>query len=155
MSTGLAGGRGRSSAAWSGGCPLLAGAVPAPPSPHGDRSTPIEETMRALDDLVSAGKIRYIGFSNVPAWVTAQAQTLAILKSWTPVIGLQVEYSLLARTVEGEIAPLVVDQGMSLVAWSPLKNGLLSGKYGRGTNGRRKPGFRSEGPTAGMGLLLL
>ncbi len=68
------------------------------------------------------------------AWVTAQAQTLAILKSWTPVIGLQVEYSLLARTVEGEIAPLAVDQGMSLVAWSPLKNGFLSGKYGRGTD---------------------
>jgi aryl-alcohol dehydrogenase-like predicted oxidoreductase len=98
-----------------------------------DRHTPIEETMRALDDLVRAGKIRYVGFSNTPAWVTAQAQTTAMLKGWTPLIALQVEYSLLARTVEGELAPLARDQGMALVPWSPLKNGFLSGKYRRGT----------------------
>lgn len=97
-----------------------------------DRGTPIEETMRALDDLVREGKIRYIGFSNAPAWVTAQAQTMASLRGWTPLIALQVEYSLLARTVEGEIAPLAEDQGMALVPWSPLKNGYLSGKYRRG-----------------------
>ena len=66
-----------------------------------DRHTPIEETMRTLDDLVRAGKVRYIGFSNTPAWVTAQAQTTAVLRGWTPLIALQVEYSLLARTVEG------------------------------------------------------
>jgi aryl-alcohol dehydrogenase (NADP+) len=96
-----------------------------------DRHTPIEETMRALDDLVRAGKVRYIGFSNNPAWVTAQAQTSAVLKGWTPLIALQVEYSLLARTIEGEIAPLARDQGMALVPWSPLKNGFLSGKYRR------------------------
>ena len=96
-----------------------------------DRQTPIEETMRTLDDLVRAGKIRYIGFSNTPAWVTAQAQTMALLKGWTPLIALQVEYSLLARTVEGEVAPLARDQGMALVPWSPLKNGFLSGKYTR------------------------
>lgn len=96
-----------------------------------DRHTPIEETMRALDDLVRAGKIRYIGFSNNPAWVTAQAQTAALLRGWTPLIALQVEYSLLARTIEGEIAPLARDQGMALVPWSPLKNGFLSGKYRR------------------------
>jgi aryl-alcohol dehydrogenase-like predicted oxidoreductase len=98
-----------------------------------DRNTPIEETMRTLDDLVRAGKIRYIGFSNTPAWVTAQAQTMAMLKGWTPLIALQVEYSLLARTVEGELAPFALDQGISLVPWSPLKNGFLSGKYRRGT----------------------
>ncbi|WP_181777545.1 aldo/keto reductase [Amycolatopsis pittospori] len=97
-----------------------------------DRHTPIEETLRTLDDLVRSGKIRYIGFSNTPAWVTAQAQTLALLKGWTPLIALQVEYSLLARTVEGELAPLALDQGMALVPWSPLKNGFLSGKYRRG-----------------------
>ena len=96
-----------------------------------DRNTPIEETMRTLDDLVRAGKIRYLGFSNTPAWVTAQAQTVAMLKGWTPLIALQVEYSLLARTVEGELAPLARDQGMALVPWSPLKNGFLSGKYRR------------------------
>jgi aryl-alcohol dehydrogenase-like predicted oxidoreductase len=71
-----------------------------------DRHTPIEETMRTLDDLVRDGKIRYIGFSNTPAWVTAQPQTTALLRGWTPLIALQVEYSLLARTVEGELAPL-------------------------------------------------
>lgn len=97
-----------------------------------DRNTPIEETMRTLDDLVHAGKIRYIGFSNTPAWVTARAQTMALLRGWTPLVALQVEYSLLARTVEGEIAPLARDQGMTLVPWSPLKNGFLSGKYRRG-----------------------
>ncbi|MFF4345930.1 aldo/keto reductase [Streptomyces sp. NPDC001530] len=96
-----------------------------------DRHTPIEETLRTLDDLVRAGKIRYIGFSNTPAWVTSQAQTTALLKGWTPLIALQVEYSLLARTVEGELAPLALDQGMALVPWSPLKNGFLSGKYRR------------------------
>ncbi|MGW5359311.1 aldo/keto reductase [Actinopolymorpha pittospori] len=97
-----------------------------------DRHTPIEETLRALDDLVRAGKIRYIGFSNTPAWVSAQAHTTAQLKGWTPLIALQVEYSLLARTVEGELAPLALDQGLALVPWSPLKNGFLSGKYRRG-----------------------
>lgn len=99
-----------------------------------DRHTPIEETMRTLDDLVRAGTIRYIGFSNTPARVTAQAQTMAVLRGWTPLIALQVEYSLLARTVEGELAPLALDQGMALVPWSPLKNGFLSGKYRRGAD---------------------
>jgi aryl-alcohol dehydrogenase-like predicted oxidoreductase len=97
-----------------------------------DRHTPIEETMRTLDDLVRAGKIRYIGFSNTPAWVTAQAQTTAVLRGWTPLIALQVEYSLLARTVESELAPLAQQQGMALVPWGPLKSGFLSGKYRRG-----------------------
>lgn len=96
-----------------------------------DRNTPIEETMRALDDVVRAGKVRYVGFSNTPAWVVAQAHTMAQLRGWTPLIALQVEYSLLERTVEGELAPLAQDQGLALVPWSPLKNGFLSGKYRR------------------------
>lgn len=96
-----------------------------------DRNTPIEETLTTLDELVGSGKVGYIGFSNVPAWVTAQAQTMAVLNRWTPLIALQVEYSLLARTVEGEIAPMARDMGMALVPWSPLKNGFLSGKYRR------------------------
>ncbi|MGW6449371.1 aldo/keto reductase [Lentzea sp. NPDC055074] len=96
-----------------------------------DRNTPVEETMRVLDDLVGSGKVGYIGFSNVPAWVTAQAQTMALLEGWTPLIALQVEYSLLARTVEGEIGPMSRDFGLALVPWSPLKNGFLSGKYRR------------------------
>ncbi|HJX19446.1 MAG TPA: aldo/keto reductase, partial [Steroidobacteraceae bacterium] len=107
-----------------------------------DRHTPIEETLRALDDLVRAGKTRYIGFSNTPGWVTAQAQTTALLKGWTPLIALQVEYSLLARTVESELAPLAQQQGMALVPWGPLKSGFLSGKYRRGaevTDSARAP----------------
>src|SRR6201991_5112178 len=97
-----------------------------------DRNTPLEETMRTLDDLVRTGKIRYVGFSNTPAWFAAQAQTTAVLRGWTPLIALQVEYSLLARTVETEIVPFARDQGIALVPWSPLRNGFLSGKYGRG-----------------------
>ncbi|GLY95381.1 aldo/keto reductase [Actinoplanes sp. NBRC 103695] len=100
-----------------------------------DRNTPIEETLRTLDDLVRAGKIRYIGFSNTPAWVTAQAQTTALLRGWTPLIALQVEYSLLARTVESEIVPFAHDQGIALTPWSPLRNGFLSGKYRRNGSG--------------------
>ncbi|OKI60854.1 aldo/keto reductase [Micromonospora sp. CB01531] len=98
-----------------------------------DRNTPIEETMRTLDDLVHAGKVRYLGFSNTPAWLTAQAHTMALLRGWAPLIALQVEYSLLAREVESELAPLAHDQGLALVPWSPLKNGFLSGKYRRHT----------------------
>jgi aryl-alcohol dehydrogenase-like predicted oxidoreductase len=98
-----------------------------------DRNTPIEETLRTLDDLVRDGKIRYVGFSNTPAWVTARAQTMATLRGWTPLIALQVEDSLLARTVEGELAPFARSEGISLTPWSPLKNGFLSGKYRRET----------------------
>lgn len=101
-----------------------------------DRSTPIEETMRTLDDLVRAGKIRYLGFSNTPAWVTAQAQTMAQLRGWTPPIALQVEYSLLARTVEGELAPLAQDHDMALVPWSPMENGFSPASTGAA---RRSP----------------
>ncbi|HWO60667.1 MAG TPA: aldo/keto reductase [Umezawaea sp.] len=97
-----------------------------------DAHTPVEETMRTLDDLVTAGKVRYLGFSNTPAWYTAQANTTALLRAWTPVIALQVEYSLLARTVEGELVPLAQDAGMGVLPWSPLAGGYLSGKYSRG-----------------------
>ena len=96
--------------------------------PHTDRGNPA----RAGRSCDATGTIRYIGFSNTPGWVTAQAQTTAVLRGWTPLIALQVEYSLLARTVEGELAPLALDQDMALVPWSPLRNGFLSGKYRRG-----------------------
>lgn len=98
-----------------------------------DRSTPVEETLRTLDDLVTAGKIRYVGFSDTPAWFTAMAHTTALLRGWTPVTALQMEYSLLERTIEGELIPLAEDAGMGLLPWSPLKSGYLSGTYRRGT----------------------
>ncbi|MFJ8153732.1 aldo/keto reductase [Streptomyces sp. NPDC094468] len=98
-----------------------------------DRSTPVEETLRTLDDLVTAGKIRYVGFSDTPAWFTAKAHTTALLRGWTPVTALQMEYSLLERTIEGELIPLAEDAGMGLLPWSPLKSGYLSGTYRRET----------------------
>ena len=103
-----------------------------------DRFTPIDETLRALDDLVSAGKVRYIGFSDTPAWKTAEAQVLATLRGWSPVTAVQVEYSLLQRTIEGEIVPMAQEMGMAVTPWSPLKGGLLSGKYTRAHAGQQK-----------------
>jgi aryl-alcohol dehydrogenase-like predicted oxidoreductase len=94
-----------------------------------DPVTPAEETLRTLDDLVSAGKIRYIGFSDVPAWATAEAATIARFRGWAPIIGLQLEYSLLERTAEGELFPMAESLGMGVLPWSPLKGGFLSGKY--------------------------
>lgn len=88
--------------------------------------------MRGLDDLVRAGKVLYIGVSNTPAWVVAKANTLAELRGWTRYAGLQIEYSLLGRSAEAEYFPMAADQGLSVLAWSPLKNGLLTGKYAAG-----------------------
>jgi aryl-alcohol dehydrogenase-like predicted oxidoreductase len=96
-----------------------------------DRTTPIEETLRTLDDLVTAGKIRYVGFSDTPAWFTSKAHTMALLRGWTPITALQMEYSLLERTIEGELIPLAEDAGMAVLPWSPLKSGYLSGAYTR------------------------
>ncbi len=94
-----------------------------------DPVTPVEETLRALDDLVAAGKIRYVGFSDVPAWATAEAATIARLRGWSPIIALQLEYSLLERTSEGELIPMAQSLGMGVLPWSPLRGGFLSGKY--------------------------
>jgi aryl-alcohol dehydrogenase-like predicted oxidoreductase len=96
-----------------------------------DYHTPIEETMRALDQLVADGKVRYIGFSDTPAWKTAQAQMIAHFRHWSPLIALQVEYSLLERSVEGELVPMALELGLGITPWSPLKYGILSGKYRR------------------------
>jgi aryl-alcohol dehydrogenase-like predicted oxidoreductase len=96
-----------------------------------DRTTPIDETMRALDDLVASGKIRYIGISDTPAWKVAQAQTMAQFRGWNRIIAMQVEYSLLERTAEGELIPMAEELGIGVMPWSPLKNGWLSGKYTR------------------------
>lgn len=94
-----------------------------------DSTTPVEEVMRGLDDLVSAGKVLYIGVSDTPAWIVSKANTLAELKSWTQFIGLQVEYSLIQRTVERDLLPMAEHFGMSVTPWAPLGAGLLTGKY--------------------------
>jgi aryl-alcohol dehydrogenase-like predicted oxidoreductase len=105
-----------------------------------DATTPIEETMRALDDLVQAGKVRYLGFSDTPAWKCTEAQLLARFRGWAPLIALQIEYSLLERTVEGELVPMARDMGMGVTPWSPLKSGVLSGKYSRDKHGKHEAG---------------
>ncbi|MGA8298407.1 MAG: aldo/keto reductase [Terriglobales bacterium] len=97
-----------------------------------DQMTPVEEVMRAFDDLVTQGKVLYIGVSDAPAWWIAQANTLADLRGWTQFIGLQIEYSLIERTVERELIPMAKAFNLGLVAWSPLAGGLLSGKYHSG-----------------------
>ena len=103
-----------------------------------DAFTPIEETMRALDDLVRAGKVRYIGLSDTPAWKVAQAQTLAQFRGWAPLVALQIEYSLIERTVEGELIPMALEMGLGVTPWSPLRGGVLSGKYTRANAATQK-----------------
>jgi aryl-alcohol dehydrogenase-like predicted oxidoreductase len=94
-----------------------------------DQITPVEEVMRALDDLVRAGKVLYTGISDAPAWWIAQANTLASLRGWSPFVGLQIEYSLIERTVERELIPMAKAMNIGVTAWSPLAGGVLTGKY--------------------------
>src|SRR5215813_13343201 len=101
-----------------------------------DVHTPMEETMAALEDLVRSGKVRYLGVSDTPAWKIVEANMLARFRGWAPFIGLQIEYSLLERSVEQELAPMALEFGLGITPWSPLKSGVLSGKYTRKTAGR-------------------
>jgi aryl-alcohol dehydrogenase-like predicted oxidoreductase len=103
-----------------------------------DEHTPIEETLSALNDLVTSGKVRYISVSDTPAWKITQAQLIAQFRGWSSFIGLQSEYSLLERTIEGEIIPMAREFGIGLMPWSPLKQGVLSGKYTRENRGQKQ-----------------
>jgi aryl-alcohol dehydrogenase-like predicted oxidoreductase len=94
-----------------------------------DTVTPVEEMMRALDDAVRAGKIMYIGISDAPAWIISRAQTLAELKNMTPFAAIQLEYNLVERTVERELLPMAENLNLSVLNWSPLGAGVLTGKY--------------------------
>jgi aryl-alcohol dehydrogenase-like predicted oxidoreductase len=94
-----------------------------------DQITPVEEVMRGLDDLVRQGKILYVGISDAPAWWVSQANTLAGFRGWSPFIGLQIEYSLMERTVEQELIPMAKALNVGVTAWSPLAGGVLTGKY--------------------------
>jgi aryl-alcohol dehydrogenase-like predicted oxidoreductase len=97
-----------------------------------DEFTPIEEVIRALDDLVRAGKVLYVGVSNMPAWLVSSANTLAELRGWTPFVGLQVHYSLIERTPERELLPMARALDIGVLAYSVLEDGVLSGKYSGG-----------------------
>jgi len=113
-----------------------------------DVHTPIEETLSALEDLVRSGKVRYLGISDTPAWKVAEANVTARFRGWSAFIGLQIEYSLLERTVEQELMPMALELGLGVTPWSPLKSGLLSGKY------TRTSAQTNNGRAAFMGHLL-
>jgi aryl-alcohol dehydrogenase-like predicted oxidoreductase len=103
-----------------------------------DFMTPVEEVMRALDDIVRAGKVLYIGISDAPAWIVSQANTLADLRDWTPFIGLQIEYSLIQRTPERDLLPMARAFDIGVTAWSPLGSGVLTGKYSKENQQKKK-----------------
>lgn len=105
-----------------------------------DRITPVEEVVQTFDDLVRAGKIRYAGLSDVPAWYAARAQSYAEAHALTPMVTVQLPYSLIARGIEPEYVPMARTLGMGLTAWSPVGGGLLTGKYRRGAGGLTGPG---------------
>jgi len=94
-----------------------------------DFTTPIEEVMRALDDLVRSGKILYIGASNVPSWICSQANTIADFRGWTPLNALQVEYNLVERSAERDFLPMASALDMTVTSWSALSGGMVTGKY--------------------------
>jgi aryl-alcohol dehydrogenase-like predicted oxidoreductase len=96
-----------------------------------DGTTPVDEVMRAMDDLVRAGKVLYVAISDVPAWQVARMQTIADLRGWSPLVALQIEYSLIERTVERDLIPMAAELGLGVIPWSPLASGVLTGKYTR------------------------
>ncbi|MCW5518156.1 aldo/keto reductase [Muriicola sp. Z0-33] len=94
-----------------------------------DFLTPVEEVMRGLNDLVSAGKVHYIGVSDTPAWIVAKANTLASHRGWSSFVALQAEYNLLQRDAERDLIPMAQSMGLALTPWAPLAGGALTGKY--------------------------
>jgi aryl-alcohol dehydrogenase-like predicted oxidoreductase len=99
-----------------------------------DFTTPAEEVMRALDDLVRSGKVLHVGVSDTPAWVVAQCNTLAELRGWSRFVALQVEHSLIERTVERELLPMARALELAIVPWAAIGGGVLTGKYTRAPN---------------------
>jgi aryl-alcohol dehydrogenase-like predicted oxidoreductase len=120
-----------------------------------DGTTPVEEILRAMDDLVRAGKVLYVGISDTPAWQIARMQAIADLRGWSPLVALQIEYNLIERTTERDLIPMANEMGLGVVPWSPLGGGILSGKYSRedflnksastGSEGSRQSGLAALG----------
>jgi aryl-alcohol dehydrogenase-like predicted oxidoreductase len=106
-----------------------------------DHMTPVDEVMRALDDMVRAGKVLYVGISDTPAWVVSQANTMADLKGWSPFVALQLKYSLIERTPERDLLPMARALDLAVTPWAPLGAGLLTGKF---KGGDRPAGTRLE-----------
>jgi aryl-alcohol dehydrogenase-like predicted oxidoreductase len=102
-----------------------------------DFTTPIEEVLRGLDDLVRQGKVLYLGISDTPAWIVSQANAIAHLYGWSAFVATQIEYNLASRTPERELIPMSHALDLAVLAWSPLATGILTGKYGVVTAKRR------------------
>jgi aryl-alcohol dehydrogenase-like predicted oxidoreductase len=127
-----------------------------------DFMTPVEEILRAMDDLVRAGKLLYVGISDAPAWQVARMQAIADLRGWSPLVALQVEYNLIERTIERDLTPMAKEMGLGVIPWSPLASGVLSGKYSRadldigegtaGAAGTRKNVAAAQGGLNARGL---
>lgn len=109
-----------------------------------DFLTPPDELMRALDDLIRAGKVLYLGVSDFPAWRVAQANTLADAKGWSPFIMTTLQYSLIERTPERELLPMALALDIGVTSWSPVAAGLLAGKYNGPEHGSRRPAAHGE-----------
>ena len=101
-----------------------------------DFVTPVEEIMRAFDDLVRSGKVLYIGIADAPAWIISRANTLAELRGWTPFVATQIEYSLVERTPERELLPMAQELNIGIMAWSVLASGILLKEKATNGNGR-------------------
>jgi aryl-alcohol dehydrogenase-like predicted oxidoreductase len=117
-----------------------------------DGSTPVEEVLRAMDDLVRAGKVLYVGISDIPAWQVSRMQTIAELRGWAPLVALQIPYNLIERTVERDLIPMAETLGLGVVAWSPLAGGVLTGKYSQ-EDLTLEPGYTRKTVAAGNGFL--
>ncbi|HTJ46295.1 MAG TPA: aldo/keto reductase [Kofleriaceae bacterium] len=112
---------------------------------HGvDPTTPLDETLRALDDLVRAGKVRYLGLSNLPAWMQMKALAMQDRNGWARFVSAQMYYSIAGRDLEREVVPLANDQGLGVLPWSPLAGGLLSGKFDLEANTKVEGARRSD-----------
>lgn len=103
-----------------------------------DFTMPVEDVMRALDDVVRSGKVLALGLSDTPAWIASQANTFAALRGWNPFVALQFPHSLIERTVERELIPAADALDLTVTAWAPLGTGFLTGKYTRGEPGDSK-----------------
>ncbi|MDT0611054.1 aldo/keto reductase [Streptomyces lancefieldiae] len=96
-----------------------------------DFTTPVEEILRGMDDLVRQGKILYVAISNAPAWQVSRMQTIADLRGWSPLVALEIEYNLIERTGERDLIPMAREMGLGVIPYSPLAGGVLTGKYSR------------------------
>jgi aryl-alcohol dehydrogenase-like predicted oxidoreductase len=101
-----------------------------------DATTPVDEILRGLDDLITAGKVHYVGISDTPAWVVSQANVMAELRGWTRFVGLQIEYSLIQRSPERDLLPMARAHDMAVTPWGAIAGGALTGKYLRNETGR-------------------